>query len=168
MFRIVMLTLALAASAVQAAEQGPGPGAPEGTAGEDSAQPPGPTLTVMPAGTHRLDEFLWVARPLVIFADTPADPRFIDQIEELATDPAELIAREVVVLVDTDPAARSPIREALRPHGFNLVLIGKDGLIYMRRPTPQTLREIVRSIDKMPLRREEIKERKLITRIPPG
>ena len=23
-----------------------------------------------------LDEFLWVARPIVVFADTPADPRF--------------------------------------------------------------------------------------------
>ncbi|HHC29877.1 MAG TPA: DUF4174 domain-containing protein, partial [Rhodobacterales bacterium] len=57
----------------------------------------------------------------------------------------------------TDPAAKSPIRQELRPRGFALVLIGKDGFKYLRKPLPWDVREITRSIDKMPLRQDEIR-----------
>lgn len=105
-----------------------------------------------------LGMFKWMARPLVIFADSPNDPRFIRQMEYIDDRPTDLGARDVVVIVDTDPAARSAIREELRPHGFELVLIGKDGLKYLRKPTPWDVREITRSIDKMPLRQQELKD----------
>ena len=39
--------------------------------------------------------------------------------------PEGLIDRDVVVIADTDPAARSAIRTKLRPRGFMLVLIAK-------------------------------------------
>jgi len=111
-----------------------------------------------PAGTHELSEYQWVNRVLVVFADNPADPRFVQQMEAIADDPDALISRDVVVITDTDPAAMSPIREALRPRGFAFVLIGKDGARYLRKPAPWTLRELARSIDKMPLRQQELKD----------
>ncbi len=110
------------------------------------------------AGEHTLDEFLWIARPLVIFADNPNDPRFIQQMEFLNEQSEDLVARDVVVITDTDPEADTAIREELRPRGFMLVLIGKDGAIYLRKPTPWRVRELTRSIDKMPIRLQEIRD----------
>ncbi len=40
-----------------------------------------------PAGDHELSEYQWVSRVLVVFADTPADPRFIQQMEAVADNP---------------------------------------------------------------------------------
>ncbi|MBV7409083.1 DUF4174 domain-containing protein [Maritimibacter sp. DP1N21-5] len=119
-------------------------------------------LPVIEAGEHTLDEFLWEARPLVIFADSELDPNFVEQMERLAERPEDLAVRDVVVIVDTDPAARSPIRTELRPRGFDLVLIGKDGQKYLRKPTPWDIREISRSIDKMPIRLREMQDRRLV------
>lgn len=105
-----------------------------------------------------LDAFLWVARPVIVFADTPNDPRFIKQIELLEARKDELFARDVVVIADTDPAARSPIRTQLRPRGFQLTLVGKDGKVALRKPAPWDVRELTRAIDKMPLRKQEIRD----------
>ena len=68
------------------------------------------------------------------------------------------MTRDVVVFVDTDPKARSALRKKLRPRGFMLAIIGKDGQIKLRKPLPWDVRELTRSIDKMPLRRQEIDE----------
>ena len=68
--------------------------------------------------------------------------------------------RDVVVLTDTDPAAQSPLRLRMRPRGFMLVLVDKEGQIELRKPFPWDVREITRSIDKMPLRQREIREAK--------
>ena len=64
----------------------------------------------------------------------------------------------MVVLTDTNPAARSALRQELRPRGFMLVLIGKDGNPYLRKPFPWDVRTISASIDKMPLRQQEIRD----------
>lgn len=107
-----------------------------------------------------LSEYLWKKRPIVVFADTDADPRFQEQLERLRENESALRDRDVVVLSDTDPAARSELRRALRPRGFQLVLIGKDGSVILRKPFPWTVRELNRSIDKMPMRVREIEERR--------
>ena len=56
-----------------------------------------------------------VARPIVVFADTPDDPAFAEQMRLLSARWAELAERGVVVITDTDPAAESAVRRALRP-----------------------------------------------------
>ena len=108
-----------------------------------------------------LSEFLWTKRPIVVFADTPNDPRFIEQMSFLNADIPALLLRDIVVLTDTDPEARSDLRRKLRPRGFMLVLMDKDGQIAQRKPFPWTVREISRAIDKMPLRQEELRTRRL-------
>ena len=118
------------------------------------------TSIIQPAGESQLSEFHWIARPVIVFADSPQDPRFIEQIEYLSAEEDMLRERDVIVLTDTDPDARAPIRMQLRPRGFMLVLVDKDGNVELRKPMPWTVREITRSIDKMPNRQREIDERR--------
>lgn len=115
--------------------------------------------TAAPEDADPLAEYLWKKRPVIVFADTPDDPQFQLQLELLAEDADQLEERDVVVLTDTDPAAASPLRQKLRPRGFQLVLIGKDGKVKLRKPRPWTVREISRAIDKEPLRQQEIRQR---------
>ena len=107
-----------------------------------------------------VESFLWTNRPIVVFADSPADPRFIEQMELLERDETALVERDVVVLVDTDPAAKSDLRTSFRPRGFMMVLIGKDGGVKLRKPFPWDVRELSRVIDKMPMRQQEIRDRR--------
>jgi len=107
-----------------------------------------------------LADLLWVARPLVIFADNTNDPRFAQQMQMLEERPTDLADRDVVILTDTDPAARGPLRQELRPRGFGIVLIDRDGSIVQRRPNPTTAREIINLIDRLPSRRQETGSRR--------
>jgi hypothetical protein len=115
-----------------------------------------PTLQ-FEAAEVSLEEFQWLARPIVIFSDTAADPRFREQMDLLLARPDELAERDVVVITDTAPQDRSDIRKKLRPRGFMIVLIGKDGGVKLRKPFPWDVRELTRQIDKMPLRQQEIR-----------
>ena len=91
-----------------------------------------------------------------MFADTPDDPSFVQQIAAMERDGAALVGRDVVVVTDSDPASGSAWRRDLRPQGFSLVLIDKDGQVKIRRPSPWDVREIGRAIDRLPLRRQEV------------
>ncbi len=126
---------------------------------QTTAEDPEP-LIITATDDVTLDDFMWVARPLIIFADSPKDPRFKQQMAFIEARLDDLRARDVVVITDTDPAAESPIRQRLRPRGFGLVLVAKDGTILLRKPKPWTVREISRSIDKLPARQEEVRERR--------
>lgn len=105
------------------------------------------------------DAQLYITRPIVVFADSPNDPNFLRQMELLARDYPSLELRDVLLVTDTDPAARSEWRLKLRPRGFSLVLLDKDLKPVIRKPLPWEVREIVAAIDKFPLRRQEILER---------
>lgn len=107
-----------------------------------------------------LNDFLWEKRPIVVFADTARDPAFIRQLDLLESRKDALEARDVVILTDTNPDELSPLREKLRPRGFMLVLIGKDGGVKLRKPFPWSVRELSRAIDKMPMRQQEIRDEK--------
>lgn len=117
---------------------------------------------IQPAGRHELGEYLWLKRPVVVFADSPNDPRFRQQMDLIEDRLDDLAERDVVVLTDTDATQLTPLREKLRPRGFMLVLLGKDGSVYLRKPFPWSVREISRSIDKMPLRQQEIRDRRTL------
>ncbi len=130
---------------------------PEATVTGDESAAGG--FTVM-RGDVDLAGFLWIARPLVIFADTPDDPRYAEQLRLLAQRPADLATRDVLVIADTDPAAATGLRRQLRPRGFSVVLIDKDGDVELRRPAPTDVRTITNTIDRTPLRRQEIRDAK--------
>ncbi len=104
--------------------------------------------------------FEWTHRPIVIFANSDRDPNFISQMEFLSEDIRALQERDIIVLIDTDPNFSSSLRKKLRPHGFAFILIGKDGQVKLRKPSPWNIREIARVIDKMPIRQQEITRKK--------
>lgn len=103
-------------------------------------------------------DLMYVSRPVVVFADSPNDPNFIRQMELIARDPGQLAERDVILITDTDPAARTEVRQKLRPRGFSLVLLDKDLRPVIRKPLPWEVREITHAIDKFPLRRQEIQQ----------
>jgi hypothetical protein len=118
-------------------------------------------LVQLPAEDVDLAAFKWQARPIIVFADSAADPRFGEQLELLAARAEDLVERDVVLILDADPARNSDLRLKLRPRGFQLVLIGKDGGVKLRKPFPWSVRELSRTIDKMPMRQQEIRNRSL-------
>ncbi|MGL4322028.1 MAG: DUF4174 domain-containing protein [Paracoccaceae bacterium] len=122
---------------------------------EPVATPEGP----IDASEVVLADLLYLNRAVIVFADSPNDPNFIRQMELLARDPAALAERDALLIVDTDPAARTEVRLKFRPRGFSLVLMEKDGAAAIRKPLPWELREITNAIDKFPLRRQEVLER---------
>lgn len=103
-----------------------------------------------------LSSYQWTHRPLVVFANSPEDVNYTRQIKMLESGLNQLLVRDVVVLTDTNPSEVSPLRELLRPRGFALLLIGKDGQVKLRKPFPWSVRELSRAIDKMPMRRQEL------------
>jgi hypothetical protein len=107
-----------------------------------------------------LKVYEWTHRPVVIFANSDKDPNFISQMEFLSEDIRTLQERDIIVLIDTDPKLSSSLRKKLRPHGFAFILIGKDGQVKLRKPSPWNIREIARVIDKMPIRQQEIARKK--------
>ena len=113
---------------------------------------------IQEAAEISLSDFLWIHRPIIVLADSPDDPRFIKQMSLLRADLAELAERDVIILTDTNPSLKSALRKQLRPRGFMLVLIGKDGGVKLRKPFPWNVREISRVIDKMPMRRQEVND----------
>jgi hypothetical protein len=158
--RLIFLTLAglalagLSVAGPAVAQSGDTIVAGQSTADQSAAPDP---MAPRDALDVTLEEFQWVARPVIVFADTPNDPRFIEQMQLLADRPDPLIERDVVIIIDTDPAARSAIRTALRPRGFALVVLQKDGAVGLRRPAPRDVREITRSIDNFAFRQEELR-----------
>jgi Domain of unknown function (DUF4174) len=112
-----------------------------------------------PASEVVFADQLYVKRPIVVFADSPNDPNFTRQIDLLSRAYTELEQRDVILITDTDPEARSEWRQKLRPRGFSLVIMDKDLRPVIRKPLPWDVREITAAIDKMPLRRTEMLER---------
>ncbi len=107
-----------------------------------------------------LTQFKWKKRPVVVFAESELDPAFVDQMQLLRARPDELRSRDVVVITDTAPEPLSDLRRKLRPRGFMLVIINKEGTVNVRKPFPWDVREVTRTIDKMPIRKREIREHK--------
>lgn len=160
--KLKLLIFAMAVAAMGPARDAPPPELrPQPTSPEERAAPPQPEparpgLAILGAADTSPADFLWKSRLVVVFADTPDDPAFRQQMGALEGRNEALIDRDVVVVVDSDPSANSEWRQQLHPRGFSMVIIDKDGQVKQRRPLPWDVREISRAIDKLPLRRQEI------------
>jgi len=108
-----------------------------------------------------LGDMQWQLRGLVVFGQGENDPLFLEQMDLINERMDALVERDVIVVTDTDTEELSDLRRKLRPRAFMLALIGKDGRVAFRKPAPWDLREISRSIDKMPLRQQEISNRRV-------
>ncbi|MDF2232588.1 DUF4174 domain-containing protein [Albimonas sp. CAU 1670] len=126
-----------------------------------------PVVRGLPARAQADDDplapYLWTARPVIVFANTDRDPRFIRQMKELDRVAADLEERDVVVIVDTEPGPSryetTDLRRKFRPHDFNVLVIGKDGEVKKRSPVPLGGDGIARLIDRLPIRQQELGRR---------
>ncbi len=128
-------------------------------AGADEAPALAPTFAPVPASEVVEADLLFQRRPVIVFADSPNDPAYVRQMQLLERYLAQFETRDVILIIDTDPANPSALRKKLRPRGFSLVLMDKDWKPMIRKPLPWEGREIVNSIDKMPIARSEALER---------
>jgi len=87
---------------------------------------------------------------IVIFADSLDDAEFTAQLDILRPHAEFLATRNVVLLTDTSPDANGPLRQALRPRGFSLLLINSVGTLAQRRGTVTDSQRLIRQIDQMP------------------
>lgn len=105
-------------------------------------------VTASAQGPHRL----------VVVIGQPGDPRVIQQQASLDQDFAALRERDVVVQDMTPEAARRDRPELMMNSQatFEVLLIGKDGTIKLRRTKPVAASELTALIDTMPMRQSEM------------
>jgi len=125
----------------------------------ETAPTPEDRLLFLDAREIDVREYVWNHRLIVVMADTPDNPQFSRQLEELRARADEFVIRDVVVIFDAHPDDVSPLRQVLRPNGFMTAIIDKDGELKARRPSVRSGRELMAVIDKFPLRRQEILDR---------
>ncbi len=115
-------------------------------------------VQIVDAAEVEIDAFKWTNRVLLVLAENPNDPRFLSQMDLISQDPNALFSRDVVIVTDTHPDTRSVWRKKYRSSGFGIVLLAKDGTVTLRKPRPWPMRDISHSIDKLPLRKQEIRD----------
>ncbi len=120
----------------------------------------------MGAAPDPLKPWQWKARVLVVSAPSGGDSGLRAQGAILSADSAGQADRDLLVIRlvgDQGPAGveASTLRErlSLPPDRFEVVLIGKDGTIVLRRRQPIALGELFDRIDAMPMRRDEVRRR---------
>ncbi len=104
-------------------------------------------------------------RLLLVFAPSPADSRWRRQDALLAKSRAQFADRELLRFdvfgrgAGAGRGADLRARYHVRPGSFRVLLIGKDGHVAFGGPTPVSLSDLTGRIDRMPMRRDEMRRR---------
>jgi len=107
----------------------------------------------------------WKHRIILLYAPSASSPELISQRDILATDPAGLTERDLIVReLPTDQLSvedRTFLQQNLNTTGntFRVLLIGKDGGVKVRKTSPVTLKQLFGTIDGMYMRQQEMKKR---------
>lgn len=100
-------------------------------------------------------------RLLLIFAPSKTDPRWQKQNTLLTGSAAEPKERDLLrfdyLETGGQKGAALRTRYGIKPGQFRVLLIGKDGHIASGGSTPVSLHELTEQIDRMPMRREEMR-----------
>lgn len=125
--------------------------------------------TAAAAGPPSLAETIrasrWRQRVLLVAAPTATQAAFKMQHELLAPATRQLQERDILVLDvlhdHLSPADRQYLQRDLGLHltGFEVVLVGKDGGVKQRSTQPLALEALFGTVDKMPMRRQEMRQR---------
>jgi Domain of unknown function (DUF4174) len=121
---------------------------------------------------NAVTDYQWKKRPIVVFTPTDSDARFIRQKAMINGNRTSLLDRDVVVVYvvgatvshDLGPGpgmSGSALRARFRATegAFRALLVGKDGGVKLDSPAPLTVTEIMSEIDRMPMRRDELRKR---------
>ncbi len=122
-----------------------------------------------------LDAYLWKNRLMIIFAPSLDDHQLVDQRELNVHAIEGLKARDMVVFAviggdrvnpELGPAPAGDAADLRRRFGiaesrFAIVLVGKDGTEKFRSAAPVDLSVVFDIVDGMPMRRREMRERRI-------
>ena len=102
-------------------------------------------------------------RLLLVFAPSKSDSRWQKQ-NALLKESAEAFRDRDLVRFDYlekggTPGTALRTRYEIKPGQFRVLLIGKDGHVASGGPTPVSLAELTGQIDRMPMRRDEMRRR---------
>lgn len=103
----------------------------------------------------------WHQRILLLVAPQPDDPSAVSQRRIMAGWQAQAADRDVALIEiagervsgASDSAAALLRRYRLSPHGFQVLLVGKDGHVALRSAKPIDAGTLQEAIDAMPMRR---------------
>ena len=121
-----------------------------------------------------LDQFKWKNRLLFLFAPDGGNPIFQKFQNEIKLQTAEVEDRDLVVFevlekgpsrmnrTQLDRQVADSIRNRFNAprHKFTLILIGKDGGTKMKRHAQTRLKEVFELIDSMPMRKNEMRQKR--------
>ena len=99
-------------------------------------------------------------RLLLVFAPSKTDRRWQAQNTLLAHSEVSFRDRDLRRF-DYFGSQNSAVRQryGIKPNQFQVLLLGKDGHVAFRSPTPVALSDLTGQIDKMPMRRDEMRRR---------
>jgi hypothetical protein len=99
-------------------------------------------------------------RVLLIFAPSAADARFMKQNDLLKGKQDGLKDRDLVrIHIFEKPGSRLREIYGVKSGDFQTVLVGKDGHTAYRTEKPVTTSDLFQRIDRMPMRRDEMRQR---------
>lgn len=116
-------------------------------------------------------------RPVLVFAPSAADARFVEQERKLAGSAAGMREREMALvplllsglaassgstaILGLPPAEAAVARKrfGVGPHEFRVLLLGKDGGEKLTSAAPLTAEKLFGEVDRMPMRRQEMRGR---------
>lgn len=110
---------------------------------------------MLPTTVGDLDSYRWKNRLVLLFAPSADDPAYVEQSASLHAATYGLVERDIVVLRDTEPQGDGALRRKLSVEGFEVLLVGKDGGMKLRKQTPIDAEELFTFVDSMPMRRRE-------------
>jgi hypothetical protein len=119
--------------------------------------------TVVIAQAPDLDGLRWNSRVLLLFAPDTGSPQLLRQKQMLDSQADGIKDRDLKVFEIT---GGSPLEQQWRDKfhvkadSFTLVLIGKDGSSKLKHSKPTEPDEIFKLIDSMPMRKNEVRQRK--------
>jgi hypothetical protein len=133
----------------------------------------GVILTAATAAAADLTPYRWQNRILLVFSPTESYPDYAAFNRSLERERPEVKDRDLVVfrLFEKAPsrveqqtllpedADRLRRRFGVRTGRLTVILIGKDGGVKWQREHRATLKEIFERIDRMPMRRQEMREK---------
>ncbi len=143
------------------------------------AQDGGSAVSPCPVVPFSLSSARNCYRPLLLFAPSIRDPKFVHQIEELRSHASEIKERDIIIVpIISRETARTQLPADLLgatlshaeagsvrssvgvgSDSFRVILVGKDGGQKLSRKAPVSFEELSRLVDSMPMRRQEIKQR---------
>jgi hypothetical protein len=133
-------------------------------------------IVTIGGGPYAMDltPYQWKNRIAILFSPSESECSYQSFREQLRVQREGVLDRQLLVIhvfeeggenrLGDSPLSQKDVTELRKRFSpltgiFNVVLIGKDGGVKLRQEAPITLNEIFSTIDAMPMRRQEMKER---------